>query len=138
MRNTIIDNYVFAKSRGAVTLRQRSVNRFATSTAVEAGAQVQPESALPFTLELTKYVPANIGQLTVDYHLAQIGKLVFMETNGVRYWNGPYFLKFLVLGVEIMESKAIVRACGTAAGQSFDFAPAWMVVSRWTMQAVAR
>jgi len=132
----IIDNYVFASCRGPITLPQRTATRFATSTAVDAGAQLTPPTGQPFTLDLTKYVPATSGQQTVDYQLNQIGRLAFFETAGIRYWQSPYRLLFLVLRVDILESKAVARACGHAAGVPFDFAPAWVVRSRWTMQAV--
>jgi len=136
MSSTIIDNYVFAGSRGVITLPQRTATRFATSTAVDAGVQLTPPTGLPFQLDLTKFVAATAGQITVDYHLNQIGKLVFLESAGIRYWQSPYRYRFVVLAVDITESKAVARACGHAAGIAFDFAPAWVVRSRWTMQAV--
>lgn len=136
MSSTIINNYVFAASRGAITLPHRTATRFATSTAVDAGVQLTPPTGQPFVLELTKYVAATSGQQTVDYHLDQIGRLTFFQTAGIRYWQSPYRLMFLVLGVDILESKAVARACGHAGGLAFDFSPAWVVRSRWTLQAV--
>lgn len=138
MSATIIDGYVFASSRGAIVLRHRTATRFSTSTAVDAGVQINPSIGVPFTLDLVKYTPAVQGQSTVDYHKARIGRLVFLESNGIRYWQGPYNLRFLVLDVQIVESKAIVRACGTIEDTPFDYSPAWMVASRWTLQPVGR
>jgi hypothetical protein len=134
--STVIDNYVFAASRGAITLPQRTATRFATSTAVNAGAQLTPPTGQPFALDLTKYVAATNGQDAVDYHLDRIGRLAFFESNGIRYWQSPYRYLFLVLNVEILESKAVARACGHAGGVAFDFSPGWVVRSRWTLQAV--
>lgn len=136
MSATIIDNYVFADSKGAIVLRHRTTTRFSTSTAADAGAQVNAATGIPFTFDLTKYVESNMGQPTVDYHKAQIGKLAFLQSGGIRYWQGPYSYRFLVLDVQIVESKAIPRACGYVNDVAFDYDPAWMVVSRWTLQPV--
>jgi hypothetical protein len=134
--NTVIDNYVFAVSRGVIKLPHRTTTRFSTSTAADAGTQVNPPIGMPFTLDLTKYVPAELGQLTVNYHLDRIGRVVFLQSAGIRYWQPPYRFRFVVLDVEIMDSQAIPMACGHALGQAFEYSPAWVVRSRWTLQPV--
>lgn len=132
--STIIDGYVFAIGNGVINPPRRSTERFTSSTMANAGIQIKPSNSVVSELRLVKFVPPDFSQVTVEYHVAQIGKQVFLEHGGVKYYQFPLSVRFMVLDVIIEESRAIAHASGFAGGQAFSFSPAWMVRSRWLLQ----
>ena len=135
--STVIDGDAYAGSDGIVMLSRRSTLRFSSSTAANAGLQLLPANNIPFDLTLTKFVTPDFAQYEVDYQLSKIGQPVHMQNNGIAYFLFPYAQRFHVLDVQILDSRSVVHVSGSVAGVTFEYAPGWKIVSRWTMQAVA-
>jgi len=100
------------------------------------GGRVQPAVGKECEIQLLDVV-ADSSRLTTQYgYRSLIGTIVDFTHKSVVY-STTYSVKFLVLGVEIVESRTAIRALGrNAAGTTIDYAPAGWIVSKWRLVAV--
>jgi len=126
----------FDSHDGEILLPQRSTHRFQSPAYEYAGVQILPKAAPPFTLKCIRMVsPANL-QNDVDVITASVGQIVPIIHDGIVYEQLPYRLRFIVLDVQIIETRRLVLATGSRFGTPFTISPAAQITAGLTLQAV--
>lgn len=100
------------------------------------GARIQPATGREFTITLVRII-AEASRASQQYgYRSLIGTVVTFTLDGTS-WATAYSVNFLVTGVEILESRPMVRSCGVDPdGNAYDYSPAGLIVSRWRLVAV--
>lgn len=100
------------------------------------GARLQPASGQECEITLVRLI-AEASRISTQYgYRSLIGTVVAYTFEGTS-WATAFGVNFLVLGVEIIESRPMVRAVGVDPdGSAFEYAPAGLIVSRWRLVAV--
>ena len=126
----------FDSHEGEILLPQRSTHRFESPAFAFAGVQLMPRTAPPFTLKCLRHVsPVNL-QSDVDIITASVGQVLPIIHDGIVYEQLPYRLRFIVLGVNIVETRRLILAAGSRFGSPYTISPAAQITASITMQAV--
>jgi len=126
----------FDSIEGEILLPQRSTHRFESSAFAYAGVQVLPVSAPPFTLKCIRMTPIAALQSDVAIITASVGQVLPIIHAGITYELAPYQLRFIVLDVNIIETRRLVLATGSRFGVPYTYTPAAQITAALTLQAV--
>lgn len=100
------------------------------------GARVQPTVGHETDITVMRVTTAAARVGTLHNYRAAIGSVFSIVIDGVNY-TAAFSLNFLILGVEILETRPMVRSIGIDPdGVTYDYAPAGLIVSRWRIVAV--
>ena len=100
------------------------------------GARVQPAVGQETEITVQRIVALASWGATQYSYRALIGTVVTLSINGGS-WATSYSVNYLILGVEIVESRQVIKAVGVDPdGTAYDLSPAVVIVSRWRMVAV--
>lgn len=100
------------------------------------GIHLQPATAEPFTLRLTRHdSTANLDSNTRTQR-SQVGQTLAIVADGITYASAPYALNFSVLDVRVISAETIPYAAGVRIGGTYQYSPASSLVTDWTMAAV--
>ena len=100
------------------------------------GARVQAATGSPTEVEVMAVVAASARLSTQYGYRAAIGTIVNFTHDGVNFGT-TYSTNFLVVGVEIVDSRRVIRCVGLDhAGSQIDISPAGVIISRWRLVPV--
>lgn len=100
------------------------------------GARIQPAKGPECQITLVRLI-AEASRFSQQYgYRSLIGTVVTYTFEGTS-WATTFGYNFLVLGVEVLESRPMVKAVGVDPdGSTFEYTPAGLIVSRWRLAAV--
>lgn len=126
----------FDSHDGEILLPQRSTHRFQSPAYAYAGVQVLPAAAPPFTLKCIRLTSTVNLQPDVDAITASVGQVLPIIHDGIVYEQLPYRLRFILLDVQVIETRRLVLATGSRFGTAFAIGPAAQITVGLTLQAV--
>jgi hypothetical protein len=99
------------------------------------GVKIHATMAPEFNLQLVAHGAESARPAAADAYRTLVGTVQRLRLTGVDY--DALGWRFLILGVEVIESQAIVAYHGRSwAGLQVSYAPAGRIVTSWRMQAV--
>lgn len=111
------------------------VEQFTRPGIAGTGAKVHATMAPEFSLQLIAHGAESGRVAEAAAYRLMVGTVQRLRLGGVDYDTAGW--RFLVLGVEIIESQAIVAFHGrNFAGSAISHTPAGRIVSVWRLQAV--
>lgn len=126
----------FDSHDGEILLPQRSTHRFQSSAFAFAGVQVLPPTAPPFTLKCTRLTSPAFLQSDVDTITASVGQVLPIIHDGIIFEQLPYRLRFILLDVQLIETRRLHLATGSRWGTPFTYNPGAQIQVALTLQAV--
>lgn len=111
------------------------VEQFTRPGIAGTGVKVHATMAPEFTVQLVAHGAESGRVAEAAAYRSMVGTVQQLQLGGVNYDAAGW--RFLVLGVEIIESQAIVAFYGrTFSGSAVSYSPAGRIVSAWRLQAV--
>lgn len=100
------------------------------------GGRVQPATGREHEVTVVRVTTAATRFSTQYGYRAAIGTVVDFDLDGTS-WATTYGFNFFILGIDILESRPLVRSVGLDPdGVEYDYSPAGLIVSRWRMVSV--
>jgi hypothetical protein len=111
------------------------VEQFTRPGIAGTGVKVHATMAPEFTLQLVAHGAESGRVAEAAAYRSTVGTVQRLRLGGVDYDASGW--RFLVLGVEVIESQAIVAFHGrNFSGAAVSYTPAGRIVSAWRLQAV--
>jgi hypothetical protein len=121
---------------GEILLPQRSTHRFESPAVAYAGVQVLPNSAPPFALKCIRMTPAALLVSDAEIINASVGQIVPIVHDALVYEYLPYRLVFIVLSIQINETRKLPLVSGSRYGTPYTYTPGGQITTTITLQAV--
>lgn len=117
-------------------LPEVAVDLFARPGSPSIGARIHPSIGMESQVQFLRIVNDSTRLSTQYSYRSAIGSVLAFAHKGVS-WSASYSVAFLVLSVDIQESRTIPKACGIGpTGVAFDYSPAGRIISNWRLVAV--
>lgn len=116
-------------------LPRSAVETFRRPGQSQTGAKVHGSQSPEHQITLVAHVAEANRATTMHGYRATVGTIVNLILGGTNYGTG-LSMNFLVVDVQVMESRAIPRFIGIVNAVAVDYSPAGRIVSQWTLVAV--